>query len=103
MLALNSEMITAQASNSAYEVSEQGKTAMFYFQAGRNWLLYKNKPPPKSQWLKKHYISCLHNTYYGSDEFSRAVVYPEVAQILVCIDFIEAPLQYMLSQEGWKV
>lgn len=81
-------MITAQASNSAYEVSEQGITAMIFFfrQEGIEYSIRTNHhstPSPDLKWIKKkkkkHYIYCLHNIYYRFGKFSIAVTYPEGA------------------------
>lgn len=51
-------MITAQASNSAYEVSEQGITAMIFFfrQEGIDYSIRTNHhstPSPDLKWIKK--------------------------------------------------
>lgn len=51
-------MITAQASNSAYEVSEQGITAMIFFfrQEGIDYSITTNHhstPSPDLKWIKK--------------------------------------------------
>ena len=51
-------MITAQSSNSAYEVSEQGITAMIFFfrQEGIEYSIRTNHhstPSPDLKWIKK--------------------------------------------------
>ena len=58
-------MITAQASNSAYEVSEQGITAMIFFfrQEGIDYSIPTLPPPLISNGLKKKTLYLLLTQY----------------------------------------